>query len=62
MVLIMKSVLTLFTCFHIYIFFYKKPTNMLLAPSQPCTGSSKYISASAVTTGQTSSSPPNSLI
>lgn len=36
--------------------------NVLYIPSQQYTASTKYLSASAETTGQTSCSPPNSLI
>lgn len=59
MVLIMKSV---FNFIHLFSFFFfrRNSPNMLLTLSQPYTG--KYISVSAETTGQTSSSPPNSLI
>jgi len=61
MVLIMKSV---FNFIHLFSFFFfrRNSPNMLLTLSQPYTGSGKYISVSAETTGQTSSSPPNSLI
>lgn len=62
MVLIMKSVFNFIHLFSFFFFFRRNSPNMLLTLSQPYTGSGKYISVSAETTGQTSSSPPNSLI